>query len=270
MKLSYYQFIKNISAKDKDKTFIKFINYDKKHHNFTYKLGLNEDFLPFNPNGSCESGGLYFTNLQNADLWMHYGDILAYIKLCDDALYYIEPCQTKFKTNKFIITKFVDLSLENETNQTDEICKLAVKKNCYALRNVIDQTDEIIKIAIRHNGSALQFIKNQSDALCEYAIRERKNGLLLEFVQNQTNKICEIALRRDGYALIFVKNQTDKICEMAVSNNGLSLEYVRVQTDRICEMAVRENGIALQYVKNKTKKIYDLAIKNDPRAKIYI
>lgn len=40
--------------------FYKLLNEEEEHFGFKYKTGLNVDTLPFNPNGKCEPGGLYF------------------------------------------------------------------------------------------------------------------------------------------------------------------------------------------------------------------
>jgi hydrogenase maturation factor len=54
--------------------------------------------------------------------------------------------------------------------QTDEICKLAVVQNGYALRYVREQTDEICKLVVVHTGSALQYVKEKTDEICKIAV----------------------------------------------------------------------------------------------------
>lgn len=59
---------KIISGKEFNETFgsktsfHKFLRHDLTHYGMTYKIGLNEDVLPFKPVGDCESGGLYFSD----------------------------------------------------------------------------------------------------------------------------------------------------------------------------------------------------------------
>jgi len=38
--------------------FYKILNEEETHHGLKYQTGLNEDPLPFNPNGDCEPGGI--------------------------------------------------------------------------------------------------------------------------------------------------------------------------------------------------------------------
>jgi len=161
MSLTYQEFINKIG----NERFCKFINKGKKHSNLTYKEGINEDILSFNPNGSCTPGGLYFTNISNARHWINYGCYVVFIELCEDAIFYIEPCGTKYKTNKFKINKFISLDLKENEEQTEEICKLAVQQDGYTLEYVKEQTEEICKLAVQQNGLALQYVKEQTEEI---------------------------------------------------------------------------------------------------------
>ena len=54
--------------------------------------------------------------------------------------------------------------------QTEELCKLAVQQNDFALSFVKNQTEEICKLAVQQHGYALQFVKiEQTEELCELA-----------------------------------------------------------------------------------------------------
>lgn len=224
MALTYDQFIENIGVKQ----YMKCLNINLNHNNFQYKLGPNEDFLPFNPVGSCNGGGLYFTTSDHIHEFINYGPNIAIIELCTDAIFYIDPdFKHKFKTNKFIIKKII--------KQTEEICKKAVEYDPVKLLDVEEQTEEICKIAVAGN------------------------SYMLRYVWNQTDEICKIAIANNCYMINHVKNQTEELCKMAVQENGLALEYIKKQTDEICKLAVQQNGEAYRYVKNQTDEIYRLA-----------
>ena len=45
--------------------YYKITNESENHGGMQYQTGLNEDILPFNPSGDCESGGIYFTDADN-------------------------------------------------------------------------------------------------------------------------------------------------------------------------------------------------------------
>ena len=198
--LTYDEFIAQVGGACK---FQKCLNNELTHFGFTYKLGLNEDTIPFNASGSCQSGGLYFTTSEYIHDFYGYGLNIANIKLCEDALFYIEPEGNKFKTNKFYI---------------DEI---------------LPQTEEFYKIAVQQDGRALEFVKEQTPELCKLAVQE--NGLALRFVKEQTEEICKLAVQENGMAILFVKEQTEEICKIAVQQNGALLQYVKKEYRHLFE-----------------------------------
>lgn len=54
-------------------TFYKVLANDLIHNEFTCKLGFNIDTNKFNPNGKCQYGELYFTNIKNVLRYLDYG-----------------------------------------------------------------------------------------------------------------------------------------------------------------------------------------------------
>lgn len=111
MALSYDQFIDAVG--NKNVTFYKFLNRDKRHYDFDYKLGLNIDTKEFNASGSCKEGGLYFTTNKDILTFTEFGCHLACVTLLKDAKYYVDPEGDKFKTDKlqidFVFENFADL-----------------------------------------------------------------------------------------------------------------------------------------------------------------
>lgn len=99
--------------------FYKFIKSDMKHYQFTYKLGLNVDTVPFNPTSTCKAGGLYFTNFANLANFQMYGSQIGIIEIPDDAQVYIE--ENKFKSNKFILHKLIDIDNESDLKKMIDI-----------------------------------------------------------------------------------------------------------------------------------------------------
>jgi hypothetical protein len=70
--------------------YYKLLRKDLCHHGFQYKLGLNVDTVPFNPSGSCEAGGLYFTDMAHLHLFDMFGDLIGEIEVPADAQIYKE------------------------------------------------------------------------------------------------------------------------------------------------------------------------------------
>lgn len=90
--------------------FYKYVNNTKTHYGFTYVIGLNHDILNFNPTGSHEGGGLYFTTRDLIKNYKSFGPNLFEIKIPDDAYVYV--CgEGEYKADKFILVKQIS---ENE------------------------------------------------------------------------------------------------------------------------------------------------------------
>ena len=63
--------------------------------------------------------------------------------------------------------------------RTDEICKIAVKRNGHMLSYLTedDQTEEICKLAVYENWRALQFVIHQTEDICRCAVNHSREAL---------------------------------------------------------------------------------------------
>jgi hypothetical protein len=245
--------------------FYKLTNHDNLHHGFQYQNGLNVDTIPFNPNGECEPGGLYFFNEVQLLEWDEYVRNPCYIwdvEIPTDALVYHE--EGKSKASAIIITNCRPFSRHAPDYidwENPEICLAAVKQDVWVLRHVKEQTPEICLAAVQQNGNALKYVKNQTPEICLAAVQQ--NGYAVEYVKEQTPEICMAAVQQIGMALEFVENQTPEICLAAVQQNGLVLVYVKEQTPELCLAAVQQNGYAVEYVKEQTPEICLAAVQQN-------
>lgn len=87
--------------------YYKIVNAEKKHHGFEFKDGLNVDTVPFNALGSCEAGGIYFSNAEYIFNFLDYGVYLCLVEIPEDALVYEED--NKMKVDKLVLTGWYDL-----------------------------------------------------------------------------------------------------------------------------------------------------------------
>jgi hypothetical protein len=198
MSLKFSEFISKFPHNTK---FVKLLNNEKKHYDFQYKIGLNEDTIQFNPKGTCLPGGLYFTTYEHIEKFIGLGMNRATIQLCEDALFYCDPEGFKWKTNKFIITKI------------EQTCKLAVQQCGYALKYVKKQTEDICKLAIKTHSCALIYVKEQTEKLYKSAVKQ--NGLALRYVKKQMEEICKLAVQQNSDALI-CKAPPTTLCYMSI------------------------------------------------------
>ncbi len=273
--------------------FVKLTNADEIHYGHEYKTGLNEDYLDFNPNGYCSSGGLYFTTLYYASLYMGGNMYYREVTLLEDSDVYVED--RKFKTKKFILSDRKEISelwndeyffmaavqqngraLQFAKKQTPEICMAAAQQDGRALKYVkpIFRTPEICMAAVQQNGHALQFVEPifRTPEICMAAMQE--NGRALYYVKKQTPEICMAAVQQDGCALQSVEPIFDtlEISMAAVQQNGYTLQFVEpiFRTPEICMAAVQENSRALCCVKKQTPEICMAAVQQDGRALYYV
>jgi hypothetical protein len=259
------------------------------HHDFKYKEGLNVDTKPFQPKGSCEPGGLYYTSLEHLALWFNEEwSLIADVTVPADARVYAEPCGTKWKADRIelsnirpVVQFLLGLDVDQRIAimlidpyslkfmpQTEEICLEAVRRNGLLLKYVRQQTDAICLAAVQTTGLALYWVRNRTPALCLVAVQN--DSYALQYVPEQTEALRLIAVQRNGHALRLMENQSEAVCLAAVQQDGTALCWVREQTEAICLAAVRRNGFALAYVHNQTEAICRAAVAQSPGARCYI
>ena len=164
-----------------DRGFYRLTNKEERHNKFQYKTGLNTDILPFNPDGECKPGGLYFFHASQIPSYDSYCRDVHYIRkvfFTPESRIYVE--EGKFKTNEFVLgerekffcIKFFLKKYLNEEN-SEQRCIPFVKEDGMNLRYITkNQTDEICKLAVQENGHALQFVENQTGEICKLDVQQ--------------------------------------------------------------------------------------------------
>ena len=138
--------------------YVKLTTEDCIHNGYKYEEGLNVLNGPFDNQKVCNKGGLYFCRKEYAGKWVDYNDKIMHwiwdVVVPDEAK--IVDMNDKLKTDKFILSNKRSIWLDQE------ICKLAVKQDGYALRYVEYQTEEICKLAVQEIGCALYHVKESN------------------------------------------------------------------------------------------------------------
>lgn len=249
--------------------FIKLLTFEQIHNGLKYSKGLIIDPVPFNPEGECQRGGMYFIVAHNIGKWLEYSYKKMYwirrVKIPNNAQVYIE--KDKFKADKFILGK--KKRIEDWRHWEDNnFCKAALRTSPNVFKFIKNQTPELCLEMVKQNGLALEYVHHQTPELCFIAIRSNPDSL--KYVKEQTPDLCLEAVKLDGLALEHVHHQTFEICLAAVQQYGRSLKFVLRQTPEICLYAVQQNGCALQYVKDKNLGICTVAINQHPWAKMFV
>lgn len=204
MELEKVYFGKKFKELNPGVQFYKILSEDMIHHGFQYKLGKNVDILPFNPSGYCEPGGLYFTTFEHVFKYLSFGTKIGIIEIPDHAFVYVEDEQ--YKTDQFNITRIV--SILSFINQSDDMCKIAVKQN----------------------GFAIKYIKDQKKKYCETAVKN--NGLALEHVKYQTNKICKLAVKQNPLAIRYIRCNSEEPDGVRIRKNTNVICYIRYMIEK--------------------------------------
>ena len=208
--------------------FFKILSKDLNHNDFQYKEGLNIDTVPFNPQGDCEPGGLYFTDKEHILDYIYYGTLIADVLLPEDAKVY--KSGNNWKADKIFLLDIRPIE--------DFVSTLAWR--------------EILK-SVKQNGLILRYVQLQTPKICLEAVKQY--GHTLQFVKEQTPEICLEAVKQDGHALRFVKKQTRELCLEAIRQSSDAFRYVKVPTPELYLEAERcnQNEILTSEVENQNE-----------------
>jgi len=169
---------------------------------------------------------------------------VAYVTIPDDAQVYVSRSYDyMFRTDKIIIDSIVTV---DKYFQDIEKYKAALQLNGSLIDLVENQTEELCKIAIKSLPESILRIKNQTIDLWKIALETDWSVFLL--LEDQTPELCLVAVNICGILLKRVKEQTREICLAAVKQYGDSLEYVREQTPEICHAAYTQNKHSRCYI----------------------
>lgn len=96
-----------MSKKNANNLYFKITNADENHHGYQYVTGLNILDGDFNTNGTCVSGGLYFTKIKYIFKYLSYGVYLREIHLPTDDNFQMvtDPSRYKWRANMIILGK---------------------------------------------------------------------------------------------------------------------------------------------------------------------
>jgi hypothetical protein len=158
------------------RSWYKLLHADRRHNGVTYEEGLNVDPVPFNPTGSCQPGGLYFTHFDYIVYWWRSLDNcshIAEVTVPPDARVYIEPCGMKLKADKIELSNIRPLGEFLDT--LDEITLECMVKAAPGLLEYIQkQTEAMCLRAVVLNGRALQYVRNPTDAMRTEALQQER------------------------------------------------------------------------------------------------
>lgn len=128
------------------------------HYGFQYRIGLNVLVQPFNPDGNCLGGGLYFCKFENVIDWLHLynNGIICEVYIPKNAL--VCEQKNKYKADRIIIEN--PISIE-EFIEIHNLEYRAVVKDGLFLRYCRRQTHNLCIEAIKKIRMHGNILKNQ-------------------------------------------------------------------------------------------------------------
>lgn len=92
------------------------------------------------------------------------------------------------------------------------------------MRYLRNQTEDICKEALKHDVRALIFIEKQTPELCMFAIKRK--SWALRFVREQTEEMCREAINKDPQNMFYVREKTLELCMMAIKQKNDLIHFV--------------------------------------------
>jgi hypothetical protein len=91
-------------------TYLKITNKLENHKGLQYQTGLIEDIIPFEPEGSCVPGGIYFSDEKNILTFLDYGEWIREVTIPSDAEMVQDSQGDKWRASKVILGERLSLS----------------------------------------------------------------------------------------------------------------------------------------------------------------
>uniref|UniRef100_A0A6C0J5N3 Uncharacterized protein n=1 Tax=viral metagenome TaxID=1070528 RepID=A0A6C0J5N3_9ZZZZ len=118
------------------------------NRNLQLKVGLNIDTIPFSKEGDCVEGEIYYCDAKDALQWINIGYMnLCTVEIPNDAQ--TVKFKDKYRSDKIIICDTPVFFDEHKMWNDTDICKQMVKNDGQVLSFIKNQTDEICKLAVR-------------------------------------------------------------------------------------------------------------------------
>jgi predicted small metal-binding protein len=83
--------------------YLKILKGKENHNGLQYHTGLVKDILPFEPEGSCVSGGIYFTTPKHICKFLGYGVWVREVTIPNRARMVQDPEGDKWRANKVVL-----------------------------------------------------------------------------------------------------------------------------------------------------------------------
>jgi hypothetical protein len=130
--------------------YLKITNEAEIHNNLQYHDGLVKDILPFEPEGSCVSGGIYFTTPEHICEFLYYGVWIREVTIPEDAQIVQDPEGEKWRADKVVLSPRRDLREVETWKWLVEIGADIHAGGCSLKYSAANGHFEIVKYLVEH------------------------------------------------------------------------------------------------------------------------
>ncbi len=236
--------------------FYKVLQTDLVHHGFKYALGLNVDTQKFNPSGTCQPGGLYYTTAEHIPEFLSFGKLIAEVE--PKGQIYADPEGKKWKTDKLYVHHIRSvkewLSVQNESVQL-----AAIKCNSFNIQYIDDPSEAVQLAAVTCFGTTLPCIAKPTYAVQLAAVKTA--GHVIRYIENPTEELQLIAVNASGSNINYIGVPTsEKVQLAAVSQNGNAVRLICNPSEAVKLAAVKNDGWAIEFIKDPTEEMQLIAV----------
>lgn len=268
----------------------KTLSDNKTHFGYVWHEGLNEDPLPWNPEGVCSKGGLYFTTIDMLTCYMDRSvwdrSWIGRITVDDDEPVWQEP-NGKWKAHrvtlsdvrrikdlddrdKYYFLRGIDCLPKYDAANRQEVWVEMLTCYPWFMEFLTDRDMPIVRQIISRDGRLLVYVptKMQTYELCMLAVNQRGTTLVNVPKDKKTYELCMTAVRREGCALQYVPQdmQTRELCRVALEQDENALQFVRLEKPgKIYLNAMKRNWRYFRDVpyQHQTRKVVLAALKQN-------
>ena len=239
------------------------------HCGFQYKIGINANDEPFNPSGTCQGGGLYFTDETNISRYCGaYGQKIAVINLSDNELVYIDG--NKCKVNSFEITDILEIRdwmqklttydelssirenpyLIQYINNLDVSFQMSIIKHSPFLIQYIDNPDVLVQMeAIKHCDYMISFIANPDISVQMKAIKSSKfSPFVIRLIANPDVSVQMEVIKYDPFLIRYIHNPDVSVQMEAIKHDPSTIRYVHNPDVSVQMEAIKHDSSIIRHI----------------------
>lgn len=149
-------------------------------------------------------------------------------------------------------------------NQTDEVCKQALKCEPKCLAFIREQTEELVLFTAYWSYShytsfnIFSYLHTINDDLTMKILKVFPQAI--EFIENQTEEQCWIAISNNKYLFKYIKNKTDDMCYYCLQQYPHLIQHIENPSIELQKIALAQSVQVYPLIKNPDNSITQLML----------